>query len=187
MRKFVFACAAALAAFAFTFTSQASAQAVFLGAGGTYPISDYGEYADPGWMFEAGVSFPINEEGLYIFGEGLFGSNKHSDHEGDKTNLLGAFGGIEYDFSAEGEAGIFVFGEVGLLRHDYKSDEFPEYEGADNALAFGGGIGYGIPIGGMSGWVLGRFLQGQFDGEDGNTTFIGASAGLSIPLGGNGG
>jgi hypothetical protein len=185
MRKFVFACVAALVVFSFTFTSQASAQGLFLGAGATIPTSDYGNYADPGWMLEGGVSFPINEEGLYIFGEGLFGSNKHSDFEGDKTNLLGIFGGVEYDLSTPGEPGIFIFGEVGLLRHDYKSDEFPEDEGADNGLAYGGGAGYGFPIGGMSGWVLGRYLVGQFDGPDGNTTFFGVMAGVSFPLGGN--
>ena len=182
MRKCIVFGVAALAALSFTLPSQASAQGVFLGAGATIPMGDY-DYADPGWMLDAGVTFPINENGLYLFVDGMFGSNKHGDFDGDKTNLLGGFGGIEMVFAEPGEAGPFVFGQVGFLKHDYKSDH-SEHETSDNGLAFGGGAGYSIPIGGLNGWVLGRYILGKFDGEDGNTTFLGVSAGVSIPLGG---
>lgn len=183
MRKCVVIGVAALAAVSFCLPSQISAQGLFLGAGATFPTGDY-DYADTGWMFDAGVTFPINDNGLHVFADAMFGTNKHSDFEGDQTDLLGGFGGVEMVFAEPGEAGPFIFGQIGFLKHEYKSDDFPEYEGSENGLAFGGGAGYTLPIGGFNGWVIGRYLQGQFDGEDGNTAFFGVSAGLSIPLGG---
>ena len=70
------------------------------------------------------------------------------------------------------------------MRHDFKSDEFPEDEGADTGFAFGGGAGYGIPLGeNLGGWILGRYVQGQFDEE--NTRFFAVMAGVSISAGGN--
>ena len=135
-------------------------------------------------MVDAGVTFPINENGLNVFAEGVFGSNKQGAFEGDKTSLLGGFGGVEMVFAEPGEAGPFIFGQIGFLIHDEKSEDRPGQESSDTGLTFGGGAGYSIPIGGLNGWVLGRYIQGQFDGEDGNTTFFGISAGVSIPLGG---
>jgi len=187
MRKCVAFGVSALFALMFLLPTQISAQGVFVGAGGTVPTGDYGEYADMGWMLEAGVNYPINESGLYVFGEGMFGSNGHGgDHgiDGDKTNLLGLFGGVELNLAPDEDAGIFIFAQVGMLKHSYKSEEFSEYEDSESALAFGGGAGYAFPIGGMNGWVLGRYLQGQFDGEDGNTAFFGVFAGVSFPFGG---
>jgi hypothetical protein len=187
MRKCVVVFVAALAVLSFTLPSQASAQSVFLGAGATIPTGDYKDIdeAKTGWMVEGGFGFPLGGGGLYGFVEGLYGSNKH-EHEGDKTNLLGGFGGIEYVFAEEGEAGLFVFGEVGFLRHSYKSEEHSESESSDSGIAFGGGAGYSIPFGeSMNGWILGRYLMGK-TGEDSDTSFIGIMAGVSIPIGGEG-
>ncbi|NNM07239.1 MAG: hypothetical protein HKO65_19255 [Gemmatimonadetes bacterium] len=98
MRKCVVLCVAALAVLSFTLPSQVSAQNVFLGAGLTMPTQDYkdfgdGDGANAGWMVEAGFGFPLGENGLYAFIDGLYGSNGH-DHHNDKTNLLGGFAGI---------------------------------------------------------------------------------------------
>lgn len=177
MRKCVWFPVALFAFVSFALPNQASAQGIFLGAGATFPTGDYGEYADAGWMVEGGIGFPLGENGLQVFADGLYGSNKH-DFEGDKTNLLGGFGGLEY----VAESGIFFFGEVGFLNHDFKSEDYPEDEGSDTGFAFGGGAGYSFPIGGLSGWVLGRYIQGQFDEE--NTALFGLMAGISIPLAG---
>ena len=138
MRKCVVLCVAALAVLSFSLPSQVSAQGVFLGVGGTFPTGDYADFGDGdgasvGWMAEAGFSVPLGENGLHAFVDGLYGSNKH-DHEGDKTNLLGGFGGIEMVFAEEGEAGPFIFGEVGFLKHSYKSDEHSEYEDSSSGL-----------------------------------------------------
>lgn len=193
MRKCVVLCVAALAVLSFTLPSQASAQGVFIGVGPTFPTGDYADFgygddgAKTGWMAGGGVNFPLGENGLYGFVNGLYGSNSH-EHEGDKTNLLGGFGGIEYVFAEPGEAGPFIFGEVGFLKHSYKSDEHSDHEDSSSGLAFGGGAGYSFPLGSMNGWVLGQYVQGQTSDDetgDGNTTFFGIMAGVSIPLGGS--
>ena len=192
MRKCAVLGIALLAVFSFSVPSQASAQGVFIGAGASIPTGDFkdfgdGDGANTGWMAEAGFGFPLNESGLIAFVEGLYGSNGH-DYEGDKTNLLAGFGGIEFNFAEEGMAGPFVFAQVGFLKHSYKSDDFSDYEDSSSGLAFGGGVGYSIPLGSMSGWVLGRYIQGQLSDDEtgeGNTTLLGLMAGVSIPVGGN--
>jgi hypothetical protein len=119
----------------------------------------------------------------------MYGSNGH-DHHDDKTNLLGGFGGVELFFADEDGKGPFVFGQVGFLRHSYKSEEYAE--DSTTGLAFGGGVGYAIPIGGLNGFILGRYIQGQTgddeaEYDDGNTALLGLSVGASFPVGGNGG
>jgi len=191
MRKCAVLGIALLAVLSLTLPAQASAQSVFLGAGATIPTGDYKDFgsghgANTGWMVEGGAGFPVGENGLHLFANGLYGSNGH-DHEGEKTNLLGGFGGVEYVFAEPGEAGLFVFGEVGFLQHKWV------YEGGDESssgIAFGGGAGYSLPLGSVNGWVLGRYLQGQTgddEFDEGNTTFLGLMAGVSIPIGGNAG
>jgi hypothetical protein len=185
---------AALAVLSFTLPTQVSAQGVFIGAGATIPTGDYSDFGDgdgakTGWMVEGGFAFPLGESGLAGFVEGLYGSNSH-EHEGDKTNLLGFFGGVEMVFAEEGEAGPFIFGEIGYLRHSYKSDEHSEWESDSSGIAYGGGAGYSIPLGeSLNGWVLGRYIIGHTGDDeyedDSKTTFIGIMAGVSIPLGGS--
>lgn len=188
MQRYAVLGVAVLAVSFFVLPSQASAQSLFLGGGGTFPTGDYGEYAKTGWMVEGGLGFGVGDGGWILFAEGLYGSNTHegaeiqttSDAE-DKTNLLGGFFGVEYDFADPGDAGPFIFAEVGVLKHDYEP-AVEEYSESDTGFAFGGGAGYSFPIGSVKGWVLGRYLQGQFDEDDGNTAFFGLSAGVSIPL-----
>ncbi|MFH1763927.1 MAG: hypothetical protein ABIF09_07025 [Gemmatimonadota bacterium] len=187
MRKCVVLGIALLAVLSITLPNQASAQGVFLGAGVTVPTGDYKDFGDgdgakTGYMAVGGVSFPIAGESLSIFGEGFYGQNSH-EYEGDKTNLYGAMGGVMIDLAPEGEAGLYFFGQAGMLVHKYSSDDFSEFEDSETGLAFGGGAGYSIPLGGMFGWVEGRYMQGQFD--DGNTSFFGVFAGISFPVGGS--
>jgi hypothetical protein len=188
MRKCVLVGVTVLVAFTLLIPSRGSAQVgVFLGAGGTFPIGDYGEYAGMGWMLEGGVSYPITDAGLSVFGEGLLGSNGDDGNlgiDGDKTNLLGAFWGVELNFAPEADAGLFIFAEVGLLKRDVSFEQSPQHDYAESALSFGGGAGYNFPIGGLNGWVLGRYLHGQFDSDDGKIALFGASAGVSYPIGG---
>ncbi len=175
---------ALIAALSFGAPSKGAAQSAFLGGGVTFPTGDYSDFGDgdgakTGFLAIGGLTFPIADGGISILGEGFFGSNDH-EYEGDKTNVYGAMGGLLFDASDEGEAGVYAFGQAGFLVHDYKSDSFEE--GSETGFAFGGGAGYGFPIGGLSGWVEGRYMQGLFD--DGNTTFFGIIAGISFPLGG---
>jgi hypothetical protein len=184
MLRWVGICTATLVALSLYF-SPGSAQEVFLGAGGSLPTGDFGVYADVGWVVGGGLGLPLNDKGLSIFADARFGSNKYSDIDGDKAVLLAGFVGIEMSFSGSGGVGPFVFGKAGVLRHDDRSRDFPQYEVDGTGAAFGGGAGYRLPLkGSLNAWVLGEYIQGQFDDEDGNTTFLALMAGVSIPLGG---
>jgi hypothetical protein len=189
MRKCALFSVALFFALSFSIPTPVQAQGAFLGAGATFPTGDYADFGDgdganTGFMAFGGLDFPLNQEGLSVFGEGYFGVNSHDLYDGDKTNLYGAMGGVLFDFMPDGP-GPYAFGQVGIMVHDYKSDDFPEAEGSETGLAFGGGAGYGFPLGGVNGFVEARYIQGQFD--DGNTSFFGIFAGISFPLGGDDG
>ena len=166
--------------------TSAVAQSAFAGVGITVPTGDFSDFGDgdgakTGFMAIGGVTFPIGEGNLSVLGEGFYGMNDH-EYEGDKTNLYGAMGGLLLGFSETGEPGLYVYGQAGFMVHDYKSDDFSEFEGSETGLALGGGAGYSIPIGSLTGWAEGRYTFGKFD--DGNTTYFGVMAGLSFPIGG---
>jgi len=175
-----FATAIALAIFGFMATSGSlAAQWVWIGGGGSFPVSDYGEYANTGFQVTGGFGLPIGESGLSVGIEGIFGQNSHSDVDGDKTNPYAIFGALGFDFGEEDEAHPYVFGGAGILWHKYSSDTTTG--GTESGLGLNGGAGFVFPLGGVNGWVEGRFTHGSI--EDSNTSFIGALAGISIPLG----
>ena len=88
--------------------------------------------------------------------------------------------GLLYDFTPAVAGGIYVFGEAGLMVHKYSSDES---EGdSETGFAFGGGAGYGFPMGDTEIFVEGRYMQGNFD--YGNTSFFGIVGGVALYLGG---
>jgi hypothetical protein len=183
MRASVLLLALVLSATTFIFPGRSEAQSVFAGAGVTLPTGDFSDYAKAGLLGIGGVTFPVGPQGLALLAEGYFGQNSH-DEEGDKTSVYGAMGGLIYDFAEQGEAGVYLFGQAGLMVHKYSSDEFSEFDDSETGLAFGGGVGYGVPLGTVNAWLEGRYMQGQFDG--GNTSFLGVVAGLSFPIGGEG-
>ncbi len=187
MRKCAVFSVALLAVLSFMLPTQVSAQGAFLGAGVTFPTGDYSDFGDgdganTGWLTIGGVSFPLSDGPMSIFAEGHFGSNGH-EMEGDKTNVYGAMGGLLFDAAEEDEAGFYAFGQAGFLVHDYKSDTFEE--GSETGFGFGGGAGYGFPLGSINGWFEGRYMHAMFD--DGDTSFFGFMAGISFPLGGGDG
>lgn len=160
--------------------TSAAAQFVYLGGGGSFPISDYGEYANTGFVLTGGVGIPVGPAGLNVVLEGLYGQNSHSDTDGDKTTPYGFTGGLEYDFGDPDEGNLYVFGGAGILWHKYTSDTFGD--ASESGLALQAGAGYGLPLGGLTGWVEGRIVHASI--EDSNTSFIGALAGISVPFGG---
>lgn len=143
-------------------------------------MSDYGDYADTGFLLTGGVGHPLGESPVSLTVEGFYGQNGHSDIDGDKTSPYGVMAGLEYDFAGmEAESGLYAFGEVGIPWHKYSSDEFDG--STESGLGLGAGLGYYFPLGSIGGWVEGRILHASVDDE--NTSFLGAMAGISIPLG----
>jgi opacity protein-like surface antigen len=149
------------------FLAPAGAQSVYAGAGVSFPVGDYGDFANTGWNAMAGVTFPVMPS-IWVGGEVSYGQN---DHEGDygKTNPLGVFGQVGYTMSP-----FYVFGGLGLLVHRFSSDDFSESESK-----FGGLVGAGVD------YPIGRnalFLEGRFVGVE-STSFAALMAGISIPFG----
>ena len=161
-------------------TSQAQSL-VTVAAGATIPTGDYGKYANTGWTATAGVLFPVGRPGLMAGGHALFGSNSHSDLDGDKTNLLGVLGTVAYRFGDPTRPGVFVLGNVGMLRHSYSSDNFPDDEGSESGVAFGGAAGFSIPRDNMILHVSAGLLTASIEGS--STSFIPLQLGISIPFG----
>jgi len=160
---------------------QVAAQNIFVGAGATFPVSDYGDYANTGFLATAGVGFPVGDAGLRVFGEGFFGQNSHSDVDGDKTNPFGVMGGLEYDITGADESkGVYLFAEAGLLVHRYGSDSFDS--SSSSGFGYGAGAGVFFPLGGVNGWIEGRAMNASIDSS--NTSFFGIIAGLSFDVGG---
>jgi hypothetical protein len=167
----------------FVGTTSASAQFLFVGGGGTFPMSDYGDYANTGFLFVAGGGIPLSDAGLNVVAEVFYGQNSHSDIDGDKTNPYGVMGGLEFDFPTGSDLQPYVFGEAGIMVHKYSSDTS---EGdSQSAFGYGGGAGLGFPLGGVNGWVEGRLMNAAFDeaGTSYNTMFAAIVAGISIDLG----
>lgn len=120
----------------------------------------------------------MGDKGLSVGGEVMYGSNKHSDVAGDKTNLPGAFGFLMYRVGDQSKPGLYLFGQAGILNHQYKTSGSPGYSGeSDWKFAAGGGAGVDIPAGGVSLFVEGRFITRS------GTNFIPFQAGVSIPVG----
>ncbi len=178
-RTCVLSFAAVLTALTLTLPSPASAQGVYWGAGITFPMGDYGDYAKTGYLGIAGISFDLGPAGLSVVGEGFYGQNSH-ETDGDKTNPYGAMAGLLYDLNPEETGGPYVFGQAGLMVHKYSSDEFGD--DSETGFGFGAGAGYGFPLGDTELFVEGRYMYGSFD--YGNTSFLGIMAGVALTLGG---
>jgi hypothetical protein len=149
------------------FLAPVGAQSVYAGAGVSFPVGDFGEYANTGWNTMVGVTFPVMPN-IWVGGEVSYGQN---DHEGGygKTNPLGVFGQLGYNMSP-----FYLFGGLGLLMHRFSSDDFDESESKFGGLV---GAGFDYPIGNNALFVEGRFVGAE------STSFAALMAGISIRLG----
>lgn len=160
---------------------------VFVGAGMTAPTADFAEFpgevgngGKPGWQAFGGVLVPVGEAGLSVGGEIFYGVNNH-DLTGDKTNLYGGMGLVGFAFGEPDAVSPFVFGGLGALVHDYRSEMFPIDEEKFTGLAAGGGGGVSFPLGTARCMVAGSYNQGMGDVSD--TSFFGASAAVQFQVG----
>lgn len=164
------------------FAAPVAAQGLWIGAGASIPSGDYGDYADTGWIVNLGAGMPVGTSGLGVGVELTYGQNSHSDVDGDSTNPISIMGGLGYNLGGEDSSiSPYVFGMLGMMFHKYNSDEF---EGStDSGLGFGGGAGINFPLGGLEGYLEGRYLTASID--ESTTAYIGITAGVNIALGGN--
>jgi len=181
-RLVVFAVALMLLSPARSF-AQAS---VFVGGAATFPvgnISSTGGFvgADTGWQGTVGAQFAIGASGLTIGPRVYYGSNKHS-LAGDRSNLLGGAALLNYGFGDPQSVNPFLWGEVGVLSHAFKSDSDPSTDATSTAGAMAGGAGIGLPLGGVSAFVAAGYNSHL--GGDIDTTYFGVYAGLNFSVGG---
>ncbi|MGE0159734.1 MAG: hypothetical protein AB7T31_10015 [Gemmatimonadales bacterium] len=170
-----------VALWAWTAPIHASAQAsIFVMGGATVPIGDYADYANTGWMAQAGAVFPVGPMGLSVGAGGFYGVNNHTV-DGDKTNLYGGLGFLQYTIGDAAAFSPYVYAGGGFMTHSYKSDTFPE--GSGSGLAVTAGAGVNIPLGGATGFAEGEYLTGLGDEVDGTDLFA-ISAGVSFSVGG---
>lgn len=164
----------ATALFAALALSAAPAQAQFFAAAGlTVPSGDFGDYAKTGWLANAGArAWQSADERLAFWVEGFYGSSKHEDVDGDKTNIYGGLGTVTYNLTTGASATPYLTGSVGYLWHQYKSDDFPEFEDSEGGVAFGGGAGVGFD----KFYVEARYLTASINEE--TTAFIAIVAGI---------
>ena len=132
----------------------ASAQYVQVGA--SIPLSDFGDFADTGWLAAGGWLF-LDAGPLSIGPEVYYGSNGHTESD-DKTNLFGANAVVELGFGEDDSVNAFIFGTLGWLNHQY-SPETGDGD-TDSGVSFGGGAGAGLPVGL---YIEGRFLTASID------------------------
>lgn len=170
-----------VALFAWTAPLDVSAQGIFVGGGVTVPTSDFGDFANTGWMGFAGVLTPVGDQGFSVGAEGFFGSNGH-EIEGDKTNLYGGMALASLSFGGEtAPATPFVFGGLGFMTHSYKSESTPQFEDSATGMTLGGGGGVTFPLGGAQGILAGTYIQGFGDIDE--TSLFGISAGVQFLFG----
>jgi len=158
--------------------SSASAQYVFLGAGLSKPIGDFNDYAKTGWLATGGLGFDIGDKGLWAELEGYYGSNKHSDVTGDKTNIIAGMAALGYSFMPYKGVSPYVTGGLGIQAHQFKSESVPAANGTETKLGYTGALGLTIKAGAKAH----VFFEGRFLGSS-SSKMLALLAGLSIQVG----
>jgi len=138
--------------------ASASAQFVYVGGGANIPVSDFKDYAKTGWMAQAGIGYMIpSVKGLMVSAEGFYGSNKHTDVTGDKTNLLSGMVTLGYELMPDKKVSPYILGGAGFQSHKF----VPATGASETSTKFGynGGAGILFSINQTVGfWIEGRFL-----------------------------
>lgn len=147
----------ALAVAAVASPAQAQRVGVFFGGGATLPMGDYNDSAKLGWMGGGGLTVDLGTSGAWLEADGFFGTNKHDDTAGGKTNIFAGMAAIGYGFTRDTKVTPYVLGGAGFLSHQFK----PLTGSSDTETKFGytaaAGLSFSIGTSGNF-WVEGRYL-----------------------------
>jgi opacity protein-like surface antigen len=166
---------------AFAFPLTANAQNIYVLAGLSVPSSDYGDFADTGWLGGAGVTVPVGEAGLWAGADVLYGQNSFSSDVVDENfKLFSAMGILGYDIPTESSLSPYLWGGAGIM----------SLSNGDSESGFGWQFGAGLAFQGDSNitpFVEGRYQSASIgdEGDDATVAIFGIEGGVSIGLGGN--
>jgi len=165
---------AAFAVLAFAIPAQAQTT-LYIGAGGSFPTGDYGDFHDTGWVGTAGALFGVGT-GLSLGAEFFYGQNNFtSEADSDaKTTPWGFMGIVDYAFGEPGAIRPYLFGGLGLMIHRFSAGDFSE-SSTEFGYEFGAGLAF--PIGATSS----IYAEGRYMGSDG-AKYFGALAGFAFDL-----
>jgi len=179
-RLLVAVAAAGVALFAINQTASAQGIYVFVGGAGTFPTSDFGDYAKTGWMAFGGVGVDVGPQGLSVGADLFYGQNNHEGTdilEGEKTTPYGAMGYVSYGFQTAGKITPYVFGGAGVLIHKFSATGVDSE--SETQFGYEGGVGVDF----MVAPKISIFGEGRYIGSK-DTQFFFAGAGLSFMVGG---
>lgn len=164
---------------ALAFPLTAHAQSVYVLGGGAFPLGDYGDFADTGWMVAGGFAFDIGEDGLFAGAEGLY-SRSGTEVEDLSTKPWSVMGFLGYNIPTQSTVSPYLFAGAGIQGVTVSA------EGADSETdsAFGYQFGAGLTF--ASGSNISPLVELRYQGsgdENVDLNFIGVAAGVQIGLG----
>ena len=160
----------------------AHAQVSLTASGGaSFPTGEFADNAGTGWMASLGFMKGIGQQGVGLGGLALYGRNPHPVYDGDQTILAGLVGELRWRLGDATKPGVFVLGDVGILYREYSSAQNPAAKDADTGNGLGAGVGFEIPRGRATWYVVARYMSASI--ENAPVAFAPIMVGVSIPMG----
>lgn len=175
MKRIAFA-VAALACLAGV--GSVSAQGVRFGLGGglLMPMGDYNTADKPGFIFGAGVVFPVGTAPVSVRVEGTFSQTSHDGIDGN-TRIIGGMASLVYAFTAGGSVTPYVLGGIGYYNGKVTVPSI-NFDDSESKVGFGGGAGLRFPMGSASLFAEARYINIATSGSA--TTFLPIIVGVSF-------
>jgi len=162
----------ALVALAAATPAEAQKPFIFFGGGMSIPMSDFKDYAETGWVAQAGIGIDIGTKGLWADVEGMYSRNNY-DLTNEETTNLGGLAVLGYTIAPASKVSPYLLGGLGFLRSKTEVGTVSTTE-TNFAYTGGGGLGFRLSPK-MLFYVEGRYMGGDVQ-------FIPVMAGLSITL-----
>ncbi|MBT8405169.1 MAG: outer membrane beta-barrel protein [Gemmatimonadetes bacterium] len=171
--------------------APAAGQNLYVLVGPSFPIGDFGEYANTGLHAAGGATFAVSNR-VDLYGEAFWGQNSHEGEGDSKTNPYGFMAGALFEVASGAAVEPYVFGGAGMMWHKYSADSggFSE-DSSESAFGFQVGGGLGFDVGALHAFGEARFMTASFEAEspgleDESTAFLAVTVGLALDVGGGG-
>ncbi len=154
------------------------AQGVRFGVGGglLMPMGDYNTADKPGFIFGAGVVFPVGTAPVAVRVEGSYSQTSHDGIDGN-SKIMGGMASLVYSFTGGGSVTPYVLGGVGFYNLKVTIPSFA-VDTSVSKIGFGGGGGLRFAMGSASLFVEARYMNIATSG--GSTSFVPIIAGVSF-------